>query len=77
MNVNGTIGGESLAVNNSGVIVVGAYLANYGAIEDTGRDRVYTPSEAGGYSVTWLQASDTAEDDYFGGMLRSVTVASL
>ncbi|KZK92256.1 hypothetical protein PsAD5_04011 [Pseudovibrio sp. Ad5] len=69
--------GESLAVNNSGVIVVGAYLANYGAIEDTGRDRVYTPSEAGGYSVTWLQASDTAEDDYFGGMLRSVTVASL
>ncbi|EEA94577.1 VCBS domain-containing protein, partial [Pseudovibrio sp. JE062] len=62
--------GYQLALNDSGVVVVGARYDDHStSVVDAGSVYVYTPDSYGGYSEVKLVASDGAKSDYFGHSL--------
>ncbi|NOC13845.1 hypothetical protein GTF89_21875, partial [Roseobacter sp. HKCCD8309] len=60
--------GNSAAINDAGVVAVGAY-GDDGAGRDSGSVYVYRPDGKGGYSEFKITASDGAESDQFGYQL--------
>ncbi|MTH94698.1 FG-GAP repeat protein, partial [Roseibium sp. RKSG952] len=62
--------GRSTAINNAGVIAVGAYLDDdMGENSNSGSVYVFTPTEGGAYEEVKLTASDGVANAYFGSKL--------